>query len=163
MSIQDAIEKLAAVYAEEEGQPKLVYNAIQCPDGTVIESRYQHHFVSHIQDDGREYFVDGGLAYQRIGHSDREYIDLSLYDTDSIELIRERFTWGRNMDANNNLLPETQYIKLKDLADGHLDALVEFTKTHAAKVVNGLMIREQNYRKEKGLTVPQYDDTVTPS
>lgn len=60
-------------------EKKLIRNAIQCPDGTIIESKHRHDFVLHRQEDGREYFVDGGLDYQRIGYSDNEYKNLSEY------------------------------------------------------------------------------------
>ena len=36
----------------------LLYNAIKCPDGTLIVSRHQHDFQMHRQKDGREYYVD---------------------------------------------------------------------------------------------------------
>jgi hypothetical protein len=45
----------------------LIYNAIQTPDGTILESHHRHECVSHVDENGFKYFVDGGLAYCRIG------------------------------------------------------------------------------------------------
>ena len=38
---------------------QLLVNKIQCPDGTIIQSKHQHDFVQHTQEDGREYAVVG--------------------------------------------------------------------------------------------------------
>lgn len=59
-------------------------NAIKTPDGTIIESKYRHHFVCHKDKNGNIYCVDGGLDYlKRIGPPD--YTELS---TDS-EIIKD--------------------------------------------------------------------------
>lgn len=108
---------------------KLLVNKIQCPDGTVLRSFSRHHFVEHTQADGREYFVDGGIDYQRIGHSDNQYVNLAVYVDDPIELIREHFTWTSWYDKDGKPLgaPETRL--LKDLTDNHVLNLVEYTKS----------------------------------
>ena len=69
----------------------------------------------------------GGLVYQRLGYSDEIYVNLSCYTDDPHGIIRERFEWGRRYDADMNPVP-LEYIKLKDITDDHLLALVEFTK-----------------------------------
>ena len=110
----------------------LLYNAIKCPDGTLLVSRHQHDFQMYKQKDGREYFVDGGLLYQRIGYSDNEYTNLCVYPDDPHEKIREHFEWTRNFDKGMNKLPRPETIKLKDITDDHLMALVEWTKEDVA-------------------------------
>ncbi len=55
---------------------KLIRNAIQTPDGTILESRHIHDYVCHTDKNGHYYAVDGGLSYlKRIGLAD--YIELS--------------------------------------------------------------------------------------
>lgn len=103
-----------------------------CPDGTLLVSRHQHDFQMHIQQDGREYFVDGGLLYQRIGYSDNEYTNLCVYSEDPHEKIREYFEWIRHFDKDMNKLPQPETIKLKDIQDNHLMKLVEWTKDDVA-------------------------------
>ena len=106
----------------------LLLNRIRCPDGTVLTSRSRHDFKEHTQADGRYYFVDGGLSYQRIGYSDKEYTDLSIYTNDTHIKIRENMEWGKNYDKEMNLLPKTVYVKVKDITDGHLKAIMLLTK-----------------------------------
>ena len=132
-------------------QRELLVSKIRCPDGTVLQSTHQHDFKQHIQEDGREYFIDGGTQYQRIGFSDEEFKDLSLYSDDPHEKIREDFIWGRNFGKNGKKLPQAEYIALKDLEDDHLESLCYFTlKGYPAKI-NQVLVNEWNYRIEEGL------------
>lgn len=126
----------------------LLYNAIKCPDGTLLVSRHRHDFKMHVQEDGREYFVDGGLAYQRIGHSDNGYINLCVYSDDSHEKIREYFEWIRHFDKDMNKLPEPEIIKLKDIQDDHLIKLVEWTKDGYSKEIHKVFVDEVKYRNQ---------------
>jgi hypothetical protein len=128
---------------------KLLINKIQCPDGTILESRHRHDFQMHTQEDGREYFIDGGLDYQRIGYSDTDYIDLSIYADDQHEKIRENFVWGRSYDKNKNPLPEVEYILLKDLEDDHVETLCYFTLNKYPDYINKIFVDENNYRIDK--------------
>lgn len=126
--------------------PRLLHNSIKCPDGTILVSRYQHHYVEHQQEDGRTYFVDGGLEYSRVGHSDDNYEDLSVYNTSSHTLIRERFEWGNCLDKDGKPLPKTVYLKLKDITQDHLMALVEYTKDYSNIHIHEAFVNEVEYR-----------------
>ena len=130
---------------------ELLVSKIQCPDGTVLESRYRYDFKQHTQSDGREYFIDGGLDYQRIGASDDKFINLSLYTNDNHEKIRDNFIWGRNFDKEGNRLPKTEYVKLKDLTDEHLEALCTYTLEGYPAKINKVFLDEQKWRnRNKG-------------
>ena len=124
----------------------LLHSCIQCPDGTLLVSRHQHDFVQHIQADGREYFLDGGLQYQRIGYSDQEYINMSAYAEDPHTLIRERFEWGNRFDKDMKPLPKMVYIKLKDITCDHLIALVEYTSSDYPEHIHKVFQDELAYR-----------------
>lgn len=126
----------------------LLHNSIMCPDGTILVSRHQHDFQMHKQEDGREYFVDGGLEYQRIGHSDNEYTNLSVYSDHNHDRIRNNFEWTRNFDKDMNKLPKPERIKLKDITDDHLVALVEWTKEGYPEEIHKVFLDEVSYRNK---------------
>lgn len=129
----------------------LIYNAIQCPDGTILHSKYRHDFVAHVQADGREYFVDGGNEYQRIGFSDKEFINLSVTTEDPHDKIREVFTWTSCFDAYGNRLESYVVNKLKDLDDSHVKALVKWVEHGYPSWVNKVMVDELAFRNlDKG-------------
>tara|TARA_Y100000310_G_scaffold227068_1_gene229273 strand:+ start:10444 stop:10872 length:429 start_codon:yes stop_codon:yes gene_type:complete len=128
------------------GSKILLVNKIICPDGTVLESRHRYDFVGHVQADGREYFVDGGLEYQRIGYSDKEYIDCTCYSDDPIEKIREHFTWVSYSDKHGEPLDEPKWTLLKDITDEHLQALVKWTEDDDPDYLHQLFILEGGYR-----------------
>lgn len=106
---------------------QIILNSIKCPDGTVLTSHHRHDFQSHTQKDGREYFVDGGTCYQRIGYSDNEYENISVYSDDPHEKIREVFGWTQYLDAEKKYLKTPRKLLLKNMEDGHIQALVSFT------------------------------------
>lgn len=122
---------------------ELLHNSIQCPDGTVLVSRSQHHFVEHKQEDGREYFVDGGLTYNRVGYSDEEYIDLCVYTDDKHVKIREFFSWGSYGINGDEPL---KYTLLKDITEDHLDALIKWTSESYSSKIHKVFIDEKDYR-----------------
>lgn len=132
---------------EQDGYPTILYNAIRCPDGTVIESKHQHDFVMHKQMDGREYFVDGGREYQRIGFSDKGFTNLMVTTESPHENIREVFTWVSCLDAAGNRLPVYVTRYLKDLGDNHVKALVKYTKEGYPEYIKKIMRDEFEFRE----------------
>ena len=122
---------------------ELLHNSIQCPDGTILVSRSRHNFVAHTQEDGRGYFTDGGLSYNRVGYSDEEFIDLCVYSDDDHTKIREHFDWGSYGINGDEPL---KYILLKDITEGHLDALIDYCKTGYPSKILKVFKDEKEYR-----------------
>lgn len=118
----------------------IVYNAIQTPDGTVISSRYRHQYVTHIDKNGKEYMVDGGLDYlKRSSHSDQ--IELSLNDKDDFMKVRERFTWGTYGVNGDQPL---KYVLLCDLSIDHIDKIIDIPTLRDE--TRSLMMKELDFR-----------------
>ena len=44
---------------------KILSNRMRTPDGTVLESKHRHDYVAYLDANGKEYMLDGGLAYVR--------------------------------------------------------------------------------------------------
>lgn len=104
-------------------KPKLVRNAIQTPDGTIIESLHTHDYVLYIDKNGEEYMVDGGLSYLRRNVTKEPYIELSVYDNEPHEKIREGLHWGTYGKNGDQPL---KYKAIKDLDDDHIKALLVY-------------------------------------
>ena len=75
--------------------PNLIRNAIQTPDGTILESTHRHDYKEYKDANGLTYMVDGGLEYCRRNRQDSEpYIEMSLYDDEPHSVQREVLKWG---------------------------------------------------------------------
>ena len=99
----------------------LIYNAIRTPDGTILESRSVHDFVSHTDANGKFYAVDGGLEYlRRCG--DMDYEELSLTLEDEFSKIRDTLQWGTRGKARNRPLKK---VKIKDLDTKHILSILD--------------------------------------
>jgi len=99
----------------------LIYNALKTPDGTIIESRHRHDYVTHTDKNGKEYMIDGGLDYVRSSaNGDEEYLTVSM--DDSHDKVREACKWGTyGIDGDQPL----SYKKLCDMDTAHIEAVLE--------------------------------------
>ena len=122
---------------------KLLANRIKTPDGTILESVHRHDYKTYIDKNGLEYMVDGGLEYLRRNVQDSApATEMSVYNTDPHETIREAFKWGtRGKDGKQPLT----YILLKDLATDHIEAILE-TQTHITEEIRQVFIDELEHR-----------------
>jgi hypothetical protein len=103
----------------------IIQNAIETPDGTILVSRHVHDYVTHTDVNKEEYMNDGGREYLRRSVNKEPATDLTLYDTDPFEVIREKLLRGsRGKDGTEPL----KYIKLKDI--DYLDDLIEYEETN---------------------------------
>jgi len=115
----------------------LLTNKIKTPDGTILESLYTHHYVTHLDANGFKYMVDGGLSYARRSlNKEFPYTELSVTTKDSHYLIREEFTWGNNYDEDGNLLEKPCRIRLKDMSTEHIISILNGKFASEGKVEN---------------------------
>lgn len=120
----------------------LIRNALQTPDGTVIESKHRHDYVTYTDANGKQYMVDGGLSYvRRSVHEDQ--VDLSLYDDQPHEVQRELLTWGTYGINGDQPL---QHKAIADMDTGHLEAVVEMSGV--CPVRKSCMLKELELRNE---------------
>ena len=120
----------------------LIRNALQTPDGTVIQSHGRHDYVTYTDANGKQYMVDGGLAYlRRSVHEDQ--VDLSLYDDQPHEVQRELLTWGTyGINGDQPLYYKT----IADMDTGHLEAVVRLGGL--CPVRKSCMLKELELRSE---------------
>lgn len=120
----------------------VIYSAMRTPDGTVIESRHRHDYVTHLDANGKEYMLDGGLDYVRASmNGDEEFISVTLED--GHDKVREYLTWGtRGVNGDQPL----RYVKLKDMTTDHIQACLD-TQFQMYPSVRTAMENELEYRE----------------
>jgi hypothetical protein len=128
-------------------EPKIVCNRIRTPDGTVIYSRHRHDYVSHLDDNGYEYVVDGGLEYLKRAYTGAAPAkEMSVYSTDPHEVIREAFAWGsRGIKGDQPVM----YLTLMNMQTEHIEAILD-TQRHITPVIRKVFEDELKYRKQNG-------------
>jgi len=124
----------------------LLRNAIQTPDGTILQSHHSHDCRSHVDKNGYTYMVDGGLAYVRRSiNEEASYKCMNIGLDADIKEIREGFTWGT---YGKNGDEELQYKTLKTLSDAHIQAII-----NDEYWCSPIMKLELQYRKANGIVV----------
>lgn len=97
----------------------IICNRIRTPDGTIIESRHRHDYVSHVDANGYTYAVDGGKNYLRRSYSPDapRAEELSVYSDDEHSVIREVMSWGTfGKDGKSPF----HYVVLKEMTSEHI-------------------------------------------
>jgi len=118
----------------------LIRNAIQTPDGTILESFSRHDYKEYTDSNGKTYMVDGGLDYLRRNvHHDQ--VDLSLYDDQPHEVQREVLKWGTYGINGDQPL---QYKTIAKMETGHLEAVLKLniSEIHKSCMQHELMLRK---------------------
>lgn len=134
----------------------IVYNAIRTPDGTILESKHRHDYVSHIDSlNNQQYVVDGGYDYLRrsipVG---LPYDELSLHASSPFEELRKvlkRGTYGKNGDE------ELKFIPLSEMSDEHVKNCIKYNINNNGVFSNNVIIyyRELYYRCENNITIEE--------
>lgn len=129
-------------------EERLIYNAIKTPDGTILHSKHQHDFVTHVDENSKTYGIDGGNSYRRLIGDHQDCEDLSLYDNGKHETRRTYLHWGRNYDENMVKLSNTEWIPIKDMSTGHIEAILNGGWTSEGSYYNGIFKEELKFRKD---------------
>lgn len=101
---------------------KTIASLIICPDGTKLQSFHRHDYKTHIDKNGEEYMIDGGLDYYRgnVNKQPAEYHAVTMDDPH--HLRRHHFHWGSyGKDGNQPL----RWIPLEDMETEHINAVLD--------------------------------------
>ncbi len=127
---------------------QIIYNAIQTPDGTIIESHSVHDFVTHTDKNGFSYSVDGGHDYlkRNFDNSAPKATDLSIYSDASFEEIRKVYKRGGR--GVNNDQPLT-WVALENMSEDWLKACIVYNNERGREgcFANKMYEKELEYRK----------------
>ena len=126
----------------------IVYNAIKTPDGTLLESKFTHEFVEHLDSNGKIYMIDGGLDYiRRSVNGDEEILTVTLDDPH--KKVREFLIWGTHGKNGDQPL---SYIKLKDMSIDHIKNCLKLSGIYP-QIIEAFK-NELDYRKN--ISTPFY-------
>ena len=124
---------------------RILRNAVQTPDGTILESKTRHDYKTYKDVNREVYMVDGGLDYQRrTVNKHAPEIDLSLTEADSHDDLRKFVTWGTYGKLGDQPL---SYKAIADMETEHLQAVLD-TQKNMYPQVRDLMKAELEYRNE---------------
>ncbi len=130
----------------------LLVNKIKTPDGTILQSFYNHDYKTHRDANGEVYMVDGGITgATRRSVNNEPYIELSVYSDAPHEIIRENFTWGT---YGKNLDKPLTWVVLCDMSDEHIRAVLDY-KGGPPPFIEKVFIDELIYREKYDLHVEE--------
>lgn len=123
---------------------QILVNKIQTPDGTILESRHRHDYVSCLDTTtGEWYSTDGGLDYIRRSINSVPAKELDVFVGDQHTKIREEFRWGSyGIDGKG---PKV-LITLKDLTNEHIEAILS-TQWQTPDFIRDVFLAEVDFRK----------------
>ena len=100
---------------------QLIRNAIQTPDGTILESTHRHDYKHYTDANGKTYMIDGGLDYVRSSvHADQ--VSLALYNDAPHEVQRNILKWGTYGINQDQRL---KYVTIAEMDTAHIEAVVK--------------------------------------
>ena len=117
-------------------------NRMRTPDGTILESLNRHHYVTHLDANGKEYMLDGGLDYVRSSANGDEYL-LTVYSDDPHDMIRLLVKWGTYGKNGDEPL---KHVANADLDPYHLRAILDTQQKTMRPALYRVMLDELGYR-----------------
>ena len=123
----------------------ILSSRMRTPDGTILESRYRHDYVTHTDANGKEYMLDGGLDYVRSSANGDEVM-LTIYTDYPHELIRLHAKWGTYGKQSDQPL---SYVAIADMETGHLQACLDTQKSTMRPALYKVMQDELEYRNDE--------------
>ena len=123
----------------------IVYSGLRTPDGTLLESWSRHDYVTHIDANGKEYMLDGGLDYVRCSaNGDEELITYTINDDHTT--VRQHVSWGTYGPNGNQ---PYRRVKVADMETDHLEKVIKLQQYANPRIVR-VMENELNYRQKLG-------------
>ena len=132
-----------AIFGKKK-KAEILINKMRTPDGTMLESKHRHDYVTHMDANGKEYMLDGGLDYVRCSaHGDEEMY--TLMSDDDHGLIRVVLTWGTYGREGDQLIT---HVLIADMETEHLQACIDGMRGYPRPAMYKVMQDELEYRNE---------------
>ena len=142
----------------EDNMKQLIASIWRTPDGTFLNSRIVHDFVSHDDKVAQEtYFVDGGTQYIRTSVNTLPMANLCAHANDHIAEVRKKLRRGTLMPDGSR-----RWVILKNMSDKHVESCITYNIERGMGSDNPFTIqyiRELAYRFDNGISVPEHEYT----
>jgi hypothetical protein len=129
-------------------KPKCLVSRWMTPDGTILQSKNRHDFVCYKDNEGKHYFVDGGLDYQR---TSGDLTSLCLCEGADHKEVRKYFMWG-----SHGGMGTTIWRSPSELTTEHIRAILE-TQTQVPLYIKKVFQDELIYRDQQEGTTDAQD------
>lgn len=124
----------------------MIRNAMRTPDGTILQSRHRHDYVTHTDANDKFYMLDGGLSYVRCSaNGDEEMLVVTLAEPH--EEVREACDWGTYGINGDQPL---SYITLCEMDTDHIEAVIQNVPSMNL-AIKSAMKNELLYREKKNV------------
>jgi len=141
---EDNYDAIFGKKKKKEEKLEILSNKMRTPDGTILESKHRHDYVTHTDANGKEYMLDGGFDYVRCSANGDEEM-LTVTSDDSHEVIREAVKWGTyGKDGDEPL----SYVTIAGLNPYHLRAILDTQRWNMRLALYKVMQDEVKYREE---------------
>lgn len=156
--IKEEEEKI--IPAEYNPFGEIIYNAIQTPDGTILESTHRHDYVTHIDANGELYMVDGGQSYLKRSINKIQPKDLTLYLEPWSEEFHEkaRKVVKRGGRGKDGMQPLT-WVPICEMNDNWVIATIKYNTERGFSIdkswFTNLLHMEMHYRNQHGITIKE--------
>ena len=131
---------------------EMLYNALKCPDGTILHSTRGWDYKTHIDAiTGEFYMVDSGNSmYYRRSINDVHGVDISVTTESPFVYQRKVFAWGTyGVDGKG----ERKEVALCNMSTAHIDAVLRTQSKIKGTYVEELMQNELEYRLLNNIVV----------
>ena len=144
-------------------EKKVIASRIQTPDGTILWSRHTHDYVVYEDTKtGEVYMLDGGTDYMKTSVNQVPAKNVSIYNTAKWKTRREfiiRYT--TLLDENKQPTGKSGFVRLSNMSDAHLADLKKYLTERGTGIeMIEYIKKEQKYRKENGISIPEHDYTL---
>jgi len=124
---------------------RIIKSEMRTPDGTILSSKDRHDYVTHMDKNGKEYMLDGGIEYVRASAwGDEEFLTVTTDDPHND--VRDALTWGTYGKKGDQPL---SYVKLKNMDTEHIQSIIE-TQRNIYPQFKEAMINELEFREIYG-------------
>jgi len=155
------IKKLNELEEENDKESKIIiYNAMQTPDGTIIESTHRHDYTTHIDKNGETYMVDGGNEYLKRSVNEVPAKDLTMYLEDWTPEFHEKARkvvkrGGRGKSGDQPLT----WVPICEMNDGWVAATIDYNTDRGAEShwFTYLLVKEVEYREKNSITIEEQE------